>query len=257
MPLFEFELARVEEIQPWGEPGAETLSWFALTDGSFRINAGEHTLFRHTDEVLEHWGLGRRDTDYQVAAYARDILGVVSASISPIPEFFERLCADWKVLSQLQTDWQEADDECYSAWRWLGERSPWTSYLVAPPNISFVRVQDEVVIHWDNRKCLADGIPVWTEQVGDSTMWAETFLEECHSFADRLLETMEARVAAIEVGISHPRAAVDIAAARKQHRAWRLEFESYFRPYQPEIRWELAEQAIRAIARKTGVALPV
>ena len=39
MTLFELELAPVEQIHPWGEPGNLSLSWFALTDGRFRTSS--------------------------------------------------------------------------------------------------------------------------------------------------------------------------------------------------------------------------
>ena len=44
-PLFEFELTPVECVAPWGEPLAQSLSWFALTDGAFRMPVGTDVLF--------------------------------------------------------------------------------------------------------------------------------------------------------------------------------------------------------------------
>jgi hypothetical protein len=44
---------------------------------------GEDFLFRYTPEVLAHWGIDpeSRDADYQVAAFARDVLGSVAAGM--------------------------------------------------------------------------------------------------------------------------------------------------------------------------------
>ena len=39
--LFEFELKKIEDIEPWGAPEKPSLSWFALTDGTFRVEVGE------------------------------------------------------------------------------------------------------------------------------------------------------------------------------------------------------------------------
>lgn len=262
MPLFEFELARVEDITPWGEPGNRSLSWFALTDGTFRIAAGEQILFRYTPEVLAHWGMQQQDADYQIAAFARDMLGAVAAALTPLPALFERLVADWELLSRLQaTSSQESSDvsaeDDYTAWSWLGERSPWTSYLNATPQLCFVRVGDEVHVRWDNRQWLVDGIPVWTAQHGVLAMPANEFLGECRSFADRLLDGMQSRINDIEANRARPQVPVDVFALREQQETWREEFETYFAPYKPDIPWGDAERAVRRIAQGLDLRLPV
>ena len=54
------------------------------------------------------------------------------------------------------------DDLSYTAWRWLGARSPWLSYFVAYPQVYFLRVGDDVHIRWDNRALRIDGIQPWS-----------------------------------------------------------------------------------------------
>jgi Family of unknown function (DUF5984) len=39
LALFEFELIPVDAVTPWGPPNAPELSWYALTDGRFWIQA--------------------------------------------------------------------------------------------------------------------------------------------------------------------------------------------------------------------------
>ncbi len=261
MPLFEFELDRVEDITPWGEPGRQSLSWFALTCGVFRMRMGQHTLFRYSPEVLQHWGGERQDADYQIAAFARDMLGSVAAAAAPLPSLFERLAADWPLLSRLRAESGSdsaagvAEHESYNAWRWLGERSPCTSYLTASPDLSFVRVQGDVHVHWDNRRGVVDGIPVWADQYGMAVMPVHSFVEECRGFADRLLGQMQLRVDDIASGMAKPQVPVDVAALRRQHETWRVEFDSYFKQYEPDIPWDQADVAIRSIATRIG-ALP-
>jgi Family of unknown function (DUF5984) len=36
-PLFNFELAPLERVQPWGKAGQQNLHWFGLTDGQYWI----------------------------------------------------------------------------------------------------------------------------------------------------------------------------------------------------------------------------
>lgn len=243
MPLFEFELRPVEEITPWGEGAGRNLSWFALTDGYFRVRAGGDTLFEYTDAVVSHFGLPRREANYQIAAFARDLLGSVAAGVAPLPADVERLASDWERLMELVRRFPEEAE----AWRWLGERSPWTSYLAAAPRVQFVRMGDVVRIHWDNRECTIDGLPAWTAQYGVHAMAPDAFLAESRDFAARLLGAMEERIAGIEHGVLRPQVPVDAASLRAQHETWRRELESYFRDYEPDVPWGEAEAALRAI----------
>ena len=259
MALFEFELARVEDIVPWETSAGPSLSWFALTDGQFRMPVGDQVLFEYSDEIMAHWGTTVRSADYQIAAFAREMLGSVAAGAARLPERVERLAAHWNRLSELQSeadpidDSDEAGDLAYAAWRWLGERSPWASYLVANPNFQFVRIGNELRVHWDNRDRVVDGRPVWTAQVGVYAMSVDSFVQECRDFAGRLLVEMDRRIGAIETGSVRAQTVLNPESLREQQETWRAEFESYFKEYQPDIAWQEAERALQVIADKKGL----
>lgn len=264
MPLFAFELTQVECVAPWGEPPAQSLSWFALTDGAFRMPVGTDFLFRYTPEVLAHWGTdpALRDATYQVAAFARDILGSAAAGAAPMPPLFEHIAGNPALRRRLRCFSREiaarSDEDLQRdsvAWRWLGERSPWASYLVAPPRFAFLRVGQNVHVAWDNSEAVIEGVRVWTAESGVLVLSTEAFLADCRSFADRLLESMEGRLAAIAAGEARPRVAVDVADLREQHGAWRRELEAYFQSNTPEVEWRHAESALREIAREGGIRL--
>jgi hypothetical protein len=258
MAMFQFELARVEDIIPWGEPGNQSLSWFALTYGRFQMVVGEQTLFRYTQELSSHFENVGYDAEYQIAAFVRDILGSVAAAVARLPPRIERLASSWELLAELrkpiEDDSELSEDLRYEAWRWLGERSPWCAYLVAEPRLHFVRVEDEIRIQWDNRDRVIDGLPVWTARYGGHVIPVEAFLQECRACAQRLLSSMEVRIGGIEAGTTAPRIGVSTSSLREQHAVWRAEFESYFRlAYQPEVSWQRAESALQVIAAKKGI----
>lgn len=256
MALFEFELTRVEDISPWGELGKQRLSWFALTDGRFRIEVGEQELFRYTDEIMLHWGMSKRNAEYEMIAFAQDMLGCVAAAITPLPPRIERLASNWPLLMELKKpfdDDHELDDLWYEAWLWLADRSPWTSYLTEFPRFQLVRVGSELRIHWDNREQTIDGIPVWTAQQGVYVMSVEAFLEESRDFARHLLSAMQDRIDGIEAGTMKPQSEVSTSSLREQHEKWSAEFASYFGEYQPSVLWERAEQALQTIAQEKGL----
>lgn len=256
MALFEFELARVEDMIPWETADGPSWSWFAWTDGRFRMPVGDQVLFEYTDEIMAHWGNLVRHADYQIAAFAREMLGSVTAGAACLPERVERLAADWNRLTELRRGaileeaGEDADEIAYTAWRWLGERSPWASYLVANPSFHFVRVGDEVRIHWDNRHLLIDGRSVWTAQVGVHVMLVEAFVNECRDFSSRLLREMDGRIGAVEKGAVRAQAVLNPESLRAQHEEWRAEFDSYFGEYHPDIAWPEAELALQIIAEK-------
>ncbi|WP_459557163.1 DUF5984 family protein [Lacunimicrobium album] len=258
MALFEFELSPVEEILPWGEPGNQSLSWFALSYGRFRMVVGEQTLFRYTDEILSHWEMTDQDADYQIAAFARDLLGSVAAAVAPLPPTIERLASDWPRLMELKKPCDEKlefDELWYQAWEWLAERSPSTPYLVACPKFQMVRVGTELRIHWDNREQLIDGIQVWTARQGVHVISVEAFLNESHDFARRLLSEMHQRIIGLETGTMKPQVEVSTSSLREQHESWKAEFASYFGEYLTDVSWPETENALREIAERKGLKL--
>ncbi|MBX3204535.1 MAG: hypothetical protein KF764_05670 [Labilithrix sp.] len=206
-------------------------------------------MFQYTPEIGAHWGVQASFAAYNVAAFARDMLSAAGASLAPLPALVERLAADWSnlaALDRLPRDHQEV--ESYAGLRWLAERSPWTSYLVEHPRVSFVRVSNEIRVHWENDNRQIDGIPVWTATRGVFALSIEAFTEECRSFHDRLLRAMAARIDRIEAGRAKPLAEVDVSSLRQQHDTWQRELSDYTdRPYQPDVAWEDAESALRKL----------
>lgn len=246
-PLFEFEIAPVDKIQPWGEAPNLSLSWFALTDGIFKLNAGNHQLFQYSDEIAKHWQIGSRNTDYFVVAFARDFLNSAIPAITPLPDFLHPLAWNWDLLRDLRIKSKD-HDACYDAFRWLGERSPWTSYLNANPEISFIRKENDIMIAWDNRDRIIDDIPVWQEQFGTHLISVDDYLSECHSFVNRLLDEMLRRINSIASGKLKPQIPVDCQDLLKQHETWKKEFAGYFTSSnEPDISWDETRNALSQI----------
>ena len=261
MPLFEFNLHPVNEITPSGGGNDKSLSWFALTDGFFSMPVGDQILFQYSHEMVSHWNLKKGYADYQIAAFAWDLLECFAAAAMPLPSFVENLVSNQELLTQLRADDNNTEDEeqdsdvWYDAWRWLQERSPSISFLKAAPQLHFLRVGDTIRIIWDTRDRIVDGIPVWSAKSGQCSMSYSDFYQECLSFKDRLLKEMDQRIQEITSGAALPQISVDTKSLQQQQERWEIEFESYFENHEPDVSWHDTELALRAIARTKGITL--
>lgn len=267
MALFEIDLKPVEDIAPWGTGDNQSLSWFALSEGRLRINAGDEELFRHSSEILAHWGKPAPDKGYFLAELARDVLKSVATGILPLPPHIERIAASWEVLMRLRERSKVREDkgdhgayEQYNkAWGWLEDRSPWTSYAATMPQIHFIRFGLDIRIYWDNRDYKVDGIGVWAAQKGSASLALDAFLGEWRDFAERLLNAMGERIRLIADGTIKPQIPVDLDTLQKEHDQWceELRRQLHTQPREEEeeeaaVSWKVAGDALKAIVDEQG-----
>jgi hypothetical protein len=234
--LFEFELLPVDEIIPWGTAPDLSLHWFGLTDGFYRLKVGDEYLLNYTNEVVGHWkqkhpdwNFGNKSTwiDYQVVRLWEDVLDILPYVLEPLPQRFvaviDKGVSDLKrweveIASQLQNY-----DAVWEATSWIGQRSLDTMYLNPGASIKLWSADDIVYIKWDNVARVNDGIPVWSARRGVHRMRAADFLQEVHSFHDRLMQAMEARVAEIISNWRNPSIHIDLkhlAQEQKDRKTW-------------------------------------
>lgn len=247
MSVFRFELAAVEEITPWGLPNDPSLSWFALTLGDFWIELGDATLFQYTPEALAMWPKHPTPyADYQIASCVRDLRSCLEPALEPLPTELAAIAADVGALSELRTrtrataaliDPDDNADLHYTAWRWLGERSPWMGYFVEPPRFQFVRLGNEIQIGYDNRECRLDGVPLWTAQLGSHRLSIDAFIAALNDISTSLLAAMAARIDDLAAGRAAPQTPVDIASLREQHTTWQNELTAPIAPREPDVPW--------------------
>lgn len=252
MTLFEFELHKVENIEPWGKPDEPRLSLYALSLGTFRIRAGGHVLYRYSPEIRAHWQSEAIDADYQLFGFAREVLSIFAAATARVPPRIERLAAQWTSLRSRRDAYRQAPKKsAYDAWRWFGERTLGTYFLLQDPQVTFIRLGNEIQIGWDNSQEKIESISVWSEPVGVHLMPVEHYEAECRDFSARLLSQMSERIAEIEDGRARPECAVDFASLRAQLLEWTVELDGYFsRAYVPDIPWDRQEEAMRGVTTR-------
>jgi hypothetical protein len=228
--------------------------------GDFWIELGDVELFRYAPAALAAWGVTKPYADYQIASFVRDLRSCVPPALAPMPVEIERLAADVDGLAELQSSTRRSADAMgtddasalyYTAWRWLGERSPWMSYLVQHPHFHFVRIGDEIEIGYDNRGCTIDGVPVWTAQIGAYRIAVEAFAAAVTEVSAALLDAMGERIDDLDRGRATPQTPIDVASLREQHATWERELSDELGPRPPDVSWDETLAALAALGAKT------
>jgi hypothetical protein len=244
-----------------GKPDNPYLSWFALTWGDFWIDLGDVELFRYAPAALAAWGVTGEYADYQIASFVRDLRSCVAPALAPLPVEIERLAADVHALAELQSSTRRSADAMgtdaasklyHVAWRWLGERSPWMSYLVQGPRFHFVRIGDEIEIGYDNRSCLINGVPVWTAQIGARRISVEAFATAMTEVSTSLIHAMATRIDDLDTGRAIPQAPIDVASLREQHATWERELSAELGPSTPDVSWDRTLAALAALGARSN-----
>ena len=229
--LFQFRLAPIEQVIPWGQE-QPALHWFGLTDGWFWMRVSDQELFRYSQEIQNDWS--QQDPafiaalpyeDYQVARYWEDLMVMVPAVLSPVPNDLAEKIADaprWRQWQEASSDWWEkhSDDDSREAHEiamtWWNRRTWSAWHLNHPPNVWLWTVGDSVHIRWDNRGIHSDGIPVWEATHREFVLPISAFREQVLSFDRRLMAAMAERVIQVRHGALDPKIAIDVEVLERE-----------------------------------------
>ena len=255
-PLFEFELRDLDLVEPWGAPADPNLHWFGLTDGTYRINAGDATLFEYS-AAAQAQGFPKY-CDYQVVRLYEDVLQSVPSVLEVIPADLRRfLMPDengswgeywraWCGIPEEKLHMLDGSDLLGDAAELFGARVLDSLYLSPSVDAHMWSDEEHVYLQWDNRDKLAGGQPAWSADKGQFTLSREDFLEEVHSFHTRLMAQMEARVDEVQRGHLAPGIRVDIGALVGEHRVRSASIECQLTS-RTETDWALVTQSVRRL----------
>lgn len=254
--LINFTLAPLDKIDPWGEPGSYSLSWFGLTYGEYWIKAGEAALLEYSEHARN--GGVNRYCDYQVVRLHEDLMEMLPHILEPVPApLVPFICGESaKAWRKAYDDWCERDDDvldadCLSeladaAVSWSGKRQLDSAYLSPSANIAIWSDQEQVHFEWDNRDKQFDGKPAWSAAVGSYQMPRNEFIEEMKSFHDRLMDQMAARVEQVVAGCLPPEIQIDLPGLVRQHEQRTRSLDTA-REVAPATDWRRIEKAVREI----------
>ncbi|MFE9580258.1 DUF5984 family protein [Nocardia sp. NPDC006044] len=154
MIRFRFGLSPLDRVGPWGDQ-YRTLHWFALTEGWYSIDLGDHELLRFSERTTDllRTQAGRQAlphdcyVEYYVARLWEDVLTLLPGVLEPVPgDLIDFVGSE-------STNWSWADTpEVDAASTWYGDHTLDTGYLWFGPHIRCWRTidadSDSVTVAW-------------------------------------------------------------------------------------------------------------
>lgn len=252
--LFNFTLAPLVQVMPWGEPGTPSLHWFGLTQGQYWIAAGHDLLLEYSSQEIKGSGLPRF-CEYYVVRLHEDLLDMLPSIMEPVPEAL----APW--LQRAKRDALYAwEPEAEAAWEmrdlalsWISGRTLDLGYLSAAADIRLWSDPASVYIAWDNRGILSGEALVWSAQAGSFAIPRPMFEAQVRSFHARLIDEMAERVEAVLGGALDPALAIDHKQLLREQEQRGRALEAALEHPSPSTDWARVQQAISA-AQACGVA---
>lgn len=256
--LFNFELRPLNEVEPWGHPPAQHLSWFGLTDGWYWLETGDQVLYEYSVEA-RHAGTPRY-FEYQVVRLYEDVMNQIAHILNPVP--FHLACRLTPEATRLWRPvigaWlaQPADAKNNDRMWDLAELSTgWrrartvTSMAAGALHASMWSDEANVHISWSNTD------PSWSASAGRHCMSRASFLADLTTFHQRLMDQMQTRVEAVLAGALPPHVHVDLHQLQQEH-AWRTSTLERAMSTSVTEDWDTIKEATSAIEAWAGNSAP-
>ena len=244
MSLFEFQLASLRSIEPWGTAPNRTLHWFGLSDGTYHIELGPTRLLEYA--ARKGWP---RFVEYNVARIHEDILAMLPNVLESIPNSVTRYFVNGelgKTLGHLQRTWEtlpDGDNILDVAILALERRLLDTGYLNPSARIWIWSHGTKTVIEWDNRDRVVDGKPAWASAYGRYEMEREQFFEEVKSFHTRFVAAMDERVRKVCLNWNRQDVEIDLKRLAEEQAERCGSFDMAVECSRPNTNWQLVEKA--------------
>lgn len=192
MLRFLFKLRDIDKIEPWGEPGNQSLSWFGLTDGAYCIETSAGRLLEHMGTIDP--SLGQPWCEYQVVRLFEDLITIWPKVCEAVPA---DICDRYFPWRNNEREWvKRAEDvEFFEVWQeanwWFTERKLDFSYLQAQPSLHLWRVGSNVQLSWRAQS-------PWLPAAATLSLPFEVVCRGVSSFFQEFTAEMDRRVAFIE-----------------------------------------------------------
>lgn len=199
--MINFKLKNIDKIVPFGSDGNQVMHWFALTDGAYRIEIKNATLFEYTDEIQNYWGGDYKYVDYQIIRLIEDFTSLFFKITESVPDDLFEYVKSAKLLNKIEEQrqiWTGISDDKEMAieesFRWIIDRTLYSHHLTGGPQISFFRHNEKILLVWIANQLVDDKIPIWTAQTGEVEIDFEDFILQIEDFGKNFFAEMEKQV---------------------------------------------------------------
>jgi hypothetical protein len=225
----DFSLSPIEEIQPWGDPGRQSLSWFGFSLGLYRLKFGEHLLLNYSDAVMSRWAHDYPDAytgsyvDYQVVRLWEDLLQLLPHVLRPVPPALGEAMAlserEWRLMGPERRPVEQGSlrqNAVDVVGLWRDQHFLDSGYLSPSAAISFWLVDDRITVRWENQEKMVGDDPAWSASEGTFSLPRVEFISGVQAFNDEFMQAMGGRVNRICANWNRPEVRVDLAGLRQE-----------------------------------------
>lgn len=268
MALINFQLARIENIAPFGsKKTGYRLHWFGLTDSFYWLKLDDRELFRLSD----HFITTSRDpfeppyVNYYLARFVEDLFAIFPSIATPIPDWLFRYISSISEMEKLQNKlhfwieniWSEDEneyDQYYApASDWLQNRQLNTGYLKDAPDLQFFRHNQDLVIRW-NFECQNEKTPIWAASKGEYILSFKEFTREVEDFYNRFWIAMQKQIDLVHKGLLRTDIMIDLDGLQEEHIQRKKQFDRVMEmlksdSLEPVEDWDAVEKALHFILK--------
>ncbi|MFI1459304.1 DUF5984 family protein [Nocardia carnea] len=224
MIRFRFELAPVDEVQPWGVD--RHLHWFALTEGWYCPEVGGIELLRYTEQTIaglsaEAPRTGPPWADYYVVRLWEDLLQALPHILEPVPhdlvDFIAAGSSRRRDLGETELPDTASVDAAVAAYC---DRLVDTGYLRFGPWLQWWRTTDPVdtvTLYWHFPTDPEGEIGFTAPLSGRTSVTTDEFVAAVQDLDRSLFEAMQERVDGIVATGPPTGASVDLPGLYREH----------------------------------------
>lgn len=179
--MLQYKLKNYKEINPWGNEGQLSLSWFALTDSYYWFDFSGLRFPQYSEAILKKFNQEQSlpYVDYHFARIFSDLYDILKYVTVPVPDCIHDYVDSAQRINEfelslktwLESAWDESDeqyDQIYEVARqWLSSRRLDFGYLVGAPDLYLIRNKDQIYFYWISDYIDQDGTPFWSNRCGE------------------------------------------------------------------------------------------
>ena len=271
--IFDFTLDPIENVHPWGKPENLNIGWFVLTQGNYRLKVGDEYLLNYTDEFVKYLSEKYPEyaqpqntfVDYYIVRLWEDILEILPAILEPVPQQLEHFLdsgyENYQALNERAPDWQEFEMEKGAdkneTWKvvdlatdWINNRWLDSAYLSPSARIWIWSDENDVVVSWENRQIIIEGISVWSASQGNYRINKGDFVNEIQDFDRKLFAEMNKRVEEVCRSWKNPEIKIDFEQLQSEQKNRAMWLESKLKDFR-KTDWNEVISAIELINSQT------